>query len=1206
MLCCMTAAWAEGTGDGTQNNPYAGEWQASDLASVLKVGDFLSYHCTIKNGNIFVTDTKLNKTICNGVKDFAFGDPIDNSPWNQYGYYCSYNNDLCEYSKFQVTNLEFTSGNSGIIIKGYYSGLYREPQSADTVYVSSYQELLGYASKFQDINIRLTDNISLESTEGNIALRTSSAFKGSITGSYYAINPQTGKMEETNYAIYGAPDVNTRLKAQNPLFHELNGAKIDHVTFMNMSLNKEDEDNWGILCRTANNTTFRNVAIQRVEVRGNHDNVGTIAGTANHCTFENVYVSNCEVRANGICAGGLVGKATNNCDFQTCMTDLLTGVFCDGRFTSSGAYAGGITGWAENDTFNHCVNAATVAAKEDAVGGIVGKSIGSNFSSCSNSGTVAHCKESDYEDIYSRARTKAQGLTMSDLSSNSGGAIAAGTATGLIAGAATGGGILVGGATAITTYMVAGFILTTIAASAVIVAAVVAVVAVTAAVIYGFTQLIEDDELGGICGRAEGGFFDKCWNTAHLMCRDVYGGGIVGIGKGVTINNCMNSGIGEFKQESCGSIIGYATSLNGTKTKVNNCFTAIDYPIIGEADAVDPKSFNNYRHRDANTKDRRATISYEVETSMEQERSGIVARWLNNGMENRAIEVKPWHQDVFTATAPGKPWDLYPVLDPTHMEVKPERVALDCEIRTPEELMKFAERVNNATQENGDQFLRAALMNDIDMSELAEFTWTPIGVDESYRQFRGFFDGRGHTIKNLKCVRSSSAGLFGVLHANAEILNVIVGYDSELTPATPSRADSQISTTTDDGAGGIAGTVKTSGWNWGNVIIENCGSYATVEATKHAGGILGRIIAEGNVRVYINNCFNMGNIKVSQGNSGTICGYTQNYAVVTNSWSINKLSSTNESKPYDDTRTEPEFFAGYDTNIDIRNCYNIALPHYLSGDLAQKGVTNINIQQSGDGILGSGKLTYLLNGETNESIYGNVWQQELGVDPFPVFGNKGVYHTREVSNEYGTVCLPYVLVSDDNIHYYTFSEATDDAGETVLNFQSTQVLDAGTPALFHVRDTSKPAAFYGGGDAWADNPEEPRRPANWNLLGTFQEKIFNGDDADPIYYISAGAIKHGQKVTIAPYRAYFQGPNYSELTSPGNGGTNNAKAIRIVLDEEDDEASAIRLVYDSESDTFRCDVDSAFANKTFNLQGVEVGDDYRGIVIRNGKKVLRK
>lgn len=28
-------------------------------------------------------------------------------------------------------------------------------------------------------------------------------------------------------------------------------------------------------------------------------------------------------------------------------------------------------------------------------------------------------------------------------------------------------------------------------------------------------------------------------------------------------------------------------------------------------------------------------------------------------------------------------------------------------------------------------------------------------------------------------------------------------------------------------------------------------------------------------------------------------------------------------------------------------------------------------------------------------------------------------------------------------------------------------------------------------------------------------------------------------------------------------------------------------------------------NKTYNLQGIEVGDNYKGVVIKNGKKIVR-
>ncbi len=225
------------------------------------------------------------------------------------------------------------------------------------------------------------------------------------------------------------------------------------------------------------------------------------------------------------------------------------------------------------------------------------------------------------------------------------------------------------------------------------------------------------------------------------------------------------------------------------------------------------------------------------------------------------------------------------------------------------------------------------------------------------------------------------------------------------------------------------------------------------------------------------------------------------------------------------------------------------------------------------------------------ALLGANWEQNIGIDayPSPTGSKKGIYHTRTVSNQYGTVCLPFALKSDDAIRYYTFNESSDANGETKLNFDYAETVAPGTPVLFKVAETGD-VTFSGGGEGWAASPVAPAS-ATWNFTGTYEECIFEGDAAKTIYYVSGGKIKHGTKATIAPYRAYFSGPSIDELTS-------NASAparVRIVIDGEEGETSALEFVYDYENHN---------DNRSYTLFGTEAGEGYRGIVIRGGKKVI--
>ena len=95
-------------------------------------------------------------------------------------------------------------------------------------------------------------------------------------------------------------------------------------------------------------------------------------------------------------------------------------------------------------------------------------------------------------------------------------------------------------------------------------------------------------------------------------------------------------------------------------------------------------------------------------------------------------------------------------------------------ISTADELFAFAKKVN----EEGNSFknLTVLLTNDIDLKNAA---WTPIGQTGA-TEFKGIFDGQGHTIKNLNVDSSAqtgehySSGLFGWAESNVTIKNVKV------------------------------------------------------------------------------------------------------------------------------------------------------------------------------------------------------------------------------------------------------------------------------------------------------------------------------------------------------------------------------------------------------------------------------------------------
>ena len=101
-------------------------------------------------------------------------------------------------------------------------------------------------------------------------------------------------------------------------------------------------------------------------------------------------------------------------------------------------------------------------------------------------------------------------------------------------------------------------------------------------------------------------------------------------------------------------------------------------------------------------------------------------------------------------------------------------------IYTAEHLKTFASYINDMHQAQ----LNARLMADINLAELADNYWTPIGDGTQYKsalgqtmggynRFSGVFDGNGHTIRNLKIRPDKGSGLFGYLN-EATVKNLAI------------------------------------------------------------------------------------------------------------------------------------------------------------------------------------------------------------------------------------------------------------------------------------------------------------------------------------------------------------------------------------------------------------------------------------------------
>ena len=136
---------------------------------------------------------------------------------------------------------------------------------------------------------------------------------------------------------------------------------------------------------------------------------------------------------------------------------------------------------------------------------------------------------------------------------------------------------------------------------------------------------------------------------------------------------------------------------------------------------------------------------------------------------------------------------------------------------------------------------------------------------------------------------------------------------------------------------------------------------------------------------------------------------------------------------------------------------------------------------------------------------------------------EAVAYGRTVSNEWGTLCLPFAIESDDNIQLYEMSGASSDA----LTFEKVASAAANTPLVFKAtggfsikipNDGSFDVGFA------AANPKVKITPSvtNWVVNGSFI------DEAIDVSSLQAYALSGGQfhratsKINVKAFRALFQ------------------------------------------------------------------------------------
>ena len=258
------------------------------------------------------------------------------------------------------------------------------------------------------------------------------------------------------------------------------------------------------------------------------------------------------------------------------------------------------------------------------------------------------------------------------------------------------------------------------------------------------------------------------------------------------------------------------------------------------------------------------------------------------------------------------------------------------QIATAQQLSDFANRVNS-----GSAWLNARLTADIDFTAFNKM----IGDGTNYR---GCFDGAGHTIKINIRRSADNAGLFNYMYGEVKDLHVTGDI-----------------TTSKKYAGGIAS--QAAG------IFSRCISTVNIHSSVNGDGTHGGIMGISNGAI-CDNCVFAGSI---MGPSTTCCGGFVGWASadvqISNSLMIGTFNvSTNGSN----------IFSRNDVYVHIDNSYFCT----TWGAGRDAGCTQVSEEQ-----VKSGEVCFRLNHEVSDGT--QTWYQTLGEDKYPVPDNshKPVY-----------------------------------------------------------------------------------------------------------------------------------------------------------------------------------------------------------------------
>lgn len=213
--------------------------------------------------------------------------------------------------------------------------------------------------------------------------------------------------------------------------------------------------------------------------------------------------------------------------------------------------------------------------------------------------------------------------------------------------------------------------------------------------------------------------------------------------------------------------------------------------------------------------------------------------------------------------------------------------------------------------------------------------------------------------------------------------------------------------------------------------------------------------------------------------------------------------------------------------------------------------------------------------------------------PFAIAASKGskVSYDRDFTmNQPCTVCLPFALTADELANVgkaYTLSAVNG----SKATFNPVQKIEAYKPYLLIPSASGKLLEEITAAKDIANAPDEAKTSVSgsYSFVGTLQAKKSVKTPNTEVYGFSADGgkfVRVGENASIDAFRAYIAVPTMALSTAASRsididfGGTTGINEIQ--------------------------NAHSSSAAATYDVAGKRVGKNYKGVVIRNGKKMIQK